>query len=41
MNKKIEGGSGYRKLKSKKSLKEILEMATEFERTARDFFAWR
>jgi len=38
MNKKIEGGSGYRKLKSKKSLKKILEVATEFERAARDFY---
>ena len=39
MNDKSEGsGSDYRKLKSKKSLKEILEVATEFERTARDFY---
>jgi rubrerythrin len=30
--------SGYQKLKSKKSLAEILEVATEFERTARDFY---
>lgn len=30
--------SGYDRLQSKKSLKEILEVATEFERTARDFY---
>jgi rubrerythrin len=30
--------SGYHKLKSKASLKEILQVATEFERTARDFY---
>jgi rubrerythrin len=29
---------GYEKLKSKKSLSEILEVATEFERSARDFY---
>jgi rubrerythrin len=34
-----EGHSrSYERLKSKKSLKEILEVATEFERTARDFY---
>jgi rubrerythrin len=32
-------GSGYERLKSKTSLKDILEVATEFERTARDFYA--
>lgn len=31
--------SGYDKLKDKTSLKEILEVATEFERTARDFYS--
>jgi rubrerythrin len=31
-------GTGYKKLQSKTSLKEILEVATEFERTARDFY---
>ncbi|MES9990983.1 MAG: ferritin family protein [Candidatus Thiodiazotropha sp.] len=31
-------GSGYQKLQSKKSLSEILEVAIEFERTARDFY---
>ncbi|MBT2971247.1 MAG: rubrerythrin [gamma proteobacterium symbiont of Ctena orbiculata] len=30
--------SGYQKLQSKKSLSEILEVAIEFERTARDFY---
>jgi rubrerythrin len=30
--------SGYVKLQSKKSLSEILEVAIEFERTARDFY---
>jgi len=38
MGKKIEGGSGYRKLRSKKSLKRILEVAARFERSARDFY---
>ena len=39
MNDKSEGnGSDYRKLKSKKSLKEILEVAIAFEETARDFY---
>jgi len=32
-------GRGYKKLKSQTSLKDILEVATEFERTARDFYA--
>jgi rubrerythrin len=32
-------GSGYKKLKAQTSLKDILEVATEFERTARDFYA--
>ena len=32
-------GSGYEKLKSRTSLKEILVVATEFERTARDFYS--
>lgn len=31
-------GRGYQRLKSKTSLEEILEVATEFERTARDFY---
>jgi rubrerythrin len=31
-------GSGYEKLQSKKSLAEILDLAIEFERTARDFY---
>jgi rubrerythrin len=30
--------SGYDRLKAKKTLAEILEVATEFERTARDFY---
>jgi rubrerythrin len=34
-----EGHSrSYERLRSKKSLKDILEVATEFERTARDFY---
>lgn len=32
-------GKGYKKLKSKTTIKEVLEVATEFERTARDFYA--
>jgi rubrerythrin len=32
-------GRGYQRLKSKTSLEEILEVATEFERTARDFYS--
>lgn len=32
-------GRGYKRLKSKTSLEEILEVATEFERTARDFYS--
>jgi len=36
----IEGEqSSYERLKSKKTLKEILEVATSFEETARDFYA--
>jgi rubrerythrin len=31
--------SGYDRLKSKKTLQEILQVATEFERTARDFYS--
>ncbi|MET0072202.1 MAG: ferritin family protein [Candidatus Thiodiazotropha sp.] len=31
--------SGYKKLQSQKSLREILEVAVEFERTARDFYS--
>jgi rubrerythrin len=31
-------GSGYDRLKSQTSLKDILAVATEFERTARDFY---
>jgi rubrerythrin len=35
----IEGtGSGYERIRSKKSLKEILEVATSFEASARDFY---
>jgi rubrerythrin len=33
-----EGHSGYDELQSKKSLGEILDVAIEFERTARDFY---
>jgi len=32
-------GRGYRKLKAQTSLHDVLEVATEFERTARDFYA--
>jgi rubrerythrin len=32
-------GTGYEKLKSQTTLKEILSVATEFERTARDFYS--
>jgi rubrerythrin len=32
-------GRGYKKLKEQTSLKDILAVATEFERTARDFYA--
>ena len=32
-------GSGHQKLKAQSSLKDILAVATEFERTARDFYA--
>ena len=31
-------GSGYNKLQAKTSLQEILQLATEFERSARDFY---
>ena len=31
-------GSGYNRLKSQTTLKDILAIATEFERTARDFY---
>ena len=31
-------GSGYKQLQSRTSLKDILSVATEFERTARDFY---
>jgi rubrerythrin len=34
-----EGGGGYRRLKEKQSLGEILETAMSFEKTARDFYA--
>jgi rubrerythrin len=35
----IEGeSSGYERIKSKKSLREILEVATTFEQSARDFY---
>lgn len=35
----IEGtGSGYERIRSKKTLKEILEVATSFEESARDFY---
>jgi rubrerythrin len=33
------GVSGYARLHGQKSLQEILQVATEFERTARDFYA--
>jgi rubrerythrin len=36
---KPEGGGGYRQLKEKQSLGEILETAMSFEKTARDFYA--
>ncbi len=32
-------GTGYHRLKAQSSLKDILEVATEFERTARDYYA--
>jgi rubrerythrin len=32
-------GNGYQRLKAQSSLKDILAVATEFERTARDFYA--
>lgn len=32
-------GKGYKRLKAQTSLKDILAVATEFERTARDFYA--
>jgi len=32
-------GAGYQRIQAKKSLKEILEVATSFEETARDFYA--
>jgi len=35
---KPEGGKGYKKLKDKQSLDEILETAIGFEQTARDFY---
>ena len=35
---KPEGGKGYKKLKDKKSLDEILETAMSFEKIARDFY---
>jgi len=41
MNKKAikpEGGKGYKELKDKQSLDEILETAIGFEQTARDFY---
>ena len=31
-------GSGYKQLQSRTSLKDILSVATEFERTARDVY---
>ena len=34
----LEGKTGYRRLKPMKSLGEILDVAIEFERTARDFY---
>jgi rubrerythrin len=39
MTEHSEGHSAaYERIRSKKTLKEILEVATEFERTARDFY---
>ncbi|TCS64688.1 ferritin family protein [Varunaivibrio sulfuroxidans] len=35
----MTGGHGYDKLKPLTKLKDILDVATEFERTARDFYA--
>ncbi len=32
-------GAGYQRIQSKKTLREILEVATSFEETARDFYA--
>jgi rubrerythrin len=32
-------GPGYQRIQSKKTLREILEVATSFEQTARDFYA--
>ncbi len=32
-------GAGYQRIQSKKTLREILEVATSFEQTARDFYA--
>ncbi len=34
----MANGDSFQRLKSKSSLKDILEVATEFERTARDFY---
>lgn len=34
----MQNDSGYERLKKQTSLKDILEVATEFERTARDFY---
>ena len=36
---KPEGGKGYKKLKEKQSLEEILETAMSFEKIARDFYS--
>ena len=39
MNHKGEGSdTGYQRLQESKSLQEILAVATDFERTARDFY---
>jgi rubrerythrin len=34
----IEGGGSYERIRSKKTLKEILEVASSFEESARDFY---
>ncbi len=40
MSDDLEGKSGaYERIRSKKTLKEILEVATSFEKAARDFYA--
>ena len=38
MSEREGEGAGYERIRSQKSLKEILEMATGFEQNARDFY---